>query len=609
MSSIPIPELKSIVEADSPDARVIADKSLVQVIEPRGLYAVTAEAADRNDAQSWLNETGSTTNYHTAVRKILDYRKTNPLFEQYCFRRLTRLAVTDGKVVVVRPKRMEGADGDEAMRRLRRWVTPPFDWFNQHVNTLPGKTGGVQELLRWYLDHLLTAGAVGYEVRFRSQNINGIVWRVPAEVVLYSGQMLGLSVEESNFTDEQWYLRRVSPRKLGEFQVRLRGWDQTDYTSRADWTPLFNVPGDEQFDEQMTSSYRGVRKLEYAEGSTDKYPVPPYQCLFQTLFMMDLLTKDDVATLKQNQQVLTVWTFDLPMMRDLGINWADSLDESSNTVKGAMTVFREARESLLTAGGQSQREVALPNYIKRDVMYPSLELLTKFEKAVPLERTVRMMAGLIFDEDGQYLKEESAQRLEADYLFLRDGTCEPFIQRIYDLIVAENRRWFAMMNGFDRLRDPDLADPFEYRTSRAKNRMPRSGDSVDAWLRYQDRQKRLRLEQEIASVEVRFQMRVSSAKLDGRLEALRRGAERGLNTVETFHEAASLDPDDERDRMRVQRLELRVEPPVGEDLFAAPQTYTQGATGPAGTTVTEQAVSPGRPDGSVGETDEDGEPA
>lgn len=562
----------------------------------RDVTLLKAGTVDKDRERSYHRKPATTTytTYHNQVGVISSYRKINNQFDHQLFRRVIELCITPGKVAVQQPRKTASGEAFEAFKRT---VEPPFQWFNTKVNQhLKGKLGGVMELAGWVLEHLLEGGLCGYDLRMKTVDINGVKWRVPYQVQVFSGQQLGCDKEESTFESEQWYVRVGDPEKQSEGSFRLGAWDTTDYSDRSQWEPLVDTPD--------LGYYRDVVKFHYAEGSTDKYPRPPYLPLLDDLLETEMLRRDDLANLAYRQRSTVIWNFDFKLMKELGIPWKDIQMPDGTKKKGAMTYFSEMRSSFLSSDSASIRDMSLPNFITFTEVSPGLDLLTAHQKYRHAENNVNLAAGLIFDNEGRLIEPESPEQKEAQFFYIRDVVLEPFIQHIYDIIIAENRKWFGVLNGVPRT--SRFYDPFTF-MSPAALRKKQPADTLASRTKYNERLLQLRLDGDIEDVVVHFEFVPSSARKDRRLQELSRVAERGGVSWETFQEAAGLDPSLERSRKARQLAQDWVDTPNGkQSTWTAPATYNQMAAKADGSYVeTKQARSPGRPAGVTESTGSD----
>lgn len=539
---------------------------------------------DRGRSYNKKPSTSTYSRYQDRVSVLASYRKINPLFERLLFQVPKRLAVTPGKAVLKYPNSVtDDAEYDQIQDR----VLHPFKWFNAHVNEhLVGKLGGTEELTGWLLDHLLEGGACGYQVAFSTVKINGVSWRVPKEVRTFSGRQMGVDETLSEFSDEAWYLKVGEPTmKWYSGMVKIAGYDQTDYSDASMWMPLTDRPD--------LGLYRGVVKLDHPSGSVEKYPTPPYFSLADALLGCEMLTRDDLSTLAYCQRVTTIWKFDVTLMREAMVPWKDTKDSGGNTVSGALSVFRAARENLLANQTGGPRDLMIPSYISHEEVQPGLALLQNDKKSRQFLRMIEAAAGIMFDENGLILKEEGQEQREIDFLFLRERIIERFFTKIYQMIIAENRQYFGQLNGVAGW------DPFVLAIPSRRGR-PAIPTSVDKAQRNRRKEIERMLDGEGEELRIIFQLVPSSARRNDRFTSIATATVRGLLPVESFQEAGGWDPDEERAKMERQQREDFVTWPADKvSLWTPTPTMTQTAITPAGTmkTVAHQQ-SPGRPVGT-----------
>ena len=525
--------------------------------------------------------------YHARLRIVQTYRAGVPRFNELCFRDPVRAAVTPGKVVVQRPS---GLSDDDEFDLLQRRLEIPFAEFNARCNrSLEGRRGGVMELCESIADHLLEGGLCGYAVSFEDRRIGGLTWRMPKDVQLYGGGVMATSslIEMnpwSQFTADtgpaEWYAH------LGPLTV----FDGTQ--------PLVVDPKDTRLwyhlaDNPASGLYAGVWSVEHPIGSLSNYPTPPYASLFDQLLALDLLTKDDLSTMAFNQRHVVLWKFDFEAMQKAGHAWNDVTQPDGTVKLGAVSIFRDRRQQMITQQTGSVAENFLPGYITYEEHRPGLELLQAIKKYQPFEANLDAVAGLFYDPSGLFMKEESTERIAVDFHWLREQVLEVCIQRIYDAIVSENKRWFGVLNG-----TPGF-DPFHWESSawRRRNQVAKTvGDAQ----RRREREVKLLLDGAISDIGVQFEFVPSPNSRDQRAQLLSNGALRGLNSIASYHEALGMDPDLERRRMRVQRTsDVMPVDSTTEPLWMGPISFVQKTTGGGGADqTTGSVVSPGRTPGT-----------
>ena len=203
---------------------------------------------------------------------------------------------------------------------------------------------------------------------------------------------------------------------------------------------------------------------------------------------------------------------------------------------------------------------------------------------------IELAAGIMRDDDGRLLMPESGERKMANFHYNRESVLEPAVQKMFDIVVAENRKWWRALGHEE--------DPFIYRSKKARRRKPRN-KTLSEMAKAEMKARQDWLDGEIQEVEVLFEFVPSASQSDARLAQVGAWAEKGLLTTETFHEVAGIDPDLERTRMMRQATEDRVPIEMETRSLWSDEPFSQLAKSDGATKVTENQTSPGRPKDSA----------
>jgi hypothetical protein len=560
--------------------------------------------AERHRAAARLSPVEAYFDYHSQLRPVIIHRRLNGEFDRLLFQDLIRTAVTPGKPIVERSPAMT----DEEYEAVSGQLEAPFNWYHQHVNEgLTGKRGGACEVGEWAVEHALEGGLVGFACTFETRRIAGVNWRVPVEFQVYGGMHLVCDQPKSEFADERWYVKLHQ-----DFNFAM----QPSYEDTNRFCQLRSAP--------EANFYADVHKLNWASGSGSIYPMPPYFALLDDLLIPEMIKRDNLATLATNARIFRLWTFDTAMMDQLGLAWDDDVDENGEPITGEVSRFQRERQRILEAGPSDDVEMVVLNVVSCTTIQSSIDVLEKsLAMFQPYHEALQLVSGLLWTPEGRPLEAATALKQAGDAQWIRSSVVQPLNQKVYDWIIAENRRWFGSING---LGGRYSYDPFAWQSGKlAKrgralvSRDERLGVPVQEMLekRVADELK-LRLAGHDMLLGVTHEL-LPTAVHDVEFVAQVRGAcESGGLPWASYHEVIGADHAAvERTMRRQVERETYIDPASGEvrPLWAAPATFSQTVERPGrgadaenrGSTTHDSQLSKGRPAGQPTNPDlEDG---
>lgn len=504
--------------------------------------------------------------YKKQCEVIEKYRLLVPEFESQLFAQPRALVVTAPKAVPVRPQRM----APEEFERRKRHIAPPFEWLNQRVNDQQsGCLGGIQEVLIGVVDRLLSTGLCGWWMGFETVNERGVYLRAPRQLLTYSGLQCQLDTSAQDGV-ERWAVK---------------------------------VPGGERplRDDPEAGSYAGVIKYDHPVGAVMPYPTPPYFSLLDALLAIEVQQRGDLAGLTQNERTVAFWKFDFEKMREADLEWDDTFDNEGNVVKGAMSIWQEAREAARGGLLNGTREYMLPSYIEYQEVHPELDLIKAVNRYLPHTVRIALFGGARFAPDGSYLKEESEEAREVMFQHLREHILERFLQRLYDAVVAENVTWMGKLNGLPEWNPFLYVDETLGRQLR-RRRPPQSGERASA--QKLERAEAI-LEGLVEPIRVRARLSPAIARRNSRLSEVLAMARQGVISPTSAQEQAGFDPDLEAERMQEFWSVLVDLTPGKTPLFSPGPSYTQAAVTDNKAQQTSGRLTPGRTPGTTDEAPEE----
>lgn len=472
------------------------------------------------------------------IARIQSCKFTDAEFFFLCFHRWRTLALTELQVVVERPS-FVAEDYFYAQEEKR--LQAPFHWMLRNLNMERlGKPPGMLPFLDWTLDSLLETGIAGWEFIYGPVDIHGNLLLLPTEGIVYSGH--AMNNQDYTWNSEEWEVVQVDGTKM-----RFLG-------------------------EKEPYHYRDVIKTLWRPGMRE--PRPPHTPLLRDLRIREELQARDLITLAKMGEDIEIWEIDLGRVREFNIPYEDVKDEEGNVVKkGIRRLLQEALESM--ADRRGMKRFIVPDVFRQRREEVDTRTLLASEKYNESRRRLYQSAGILFDETGRLLEEESLRTMEGQLFYLRDLILEPHLYRLCVDIVRQNPYYFKVYpEGYHEAR-AELAEVEKGLRSR------KPGTNYAELKRRKEELHRmiedLEAKAQVASIHLQF------APLAINPDTVRRivfeGQRLGSISTQTLHEVLGLPHEVERDRLlREKKHDLIERPPVDlMSIYEAPTTYKQVA--------------------------------
>lgn len=566
--------------AAGPNSVVVADRN-------ESMYCVftveqgraTADASHRNSERNRAQQLRTVyEQYRTVgqqVELIQDYRARIPEFERQLFIDPIRGLLTQCKAELERPA-SDKLD-DEEFERLRRRLLPPFHYFNTRVNEerQDGSIAGSTAVAEALLTHWFEGGIVGHRMSVATRAINGVLWRVPKSFLTFGARELEYDAKESTPQAERWYRRQGSPKI---------GWDGKITTARL---PLWDRPND--------GVYAGVIKPGHPVGSKEAWPRPPFLAALDSCLILEMHRRGELHSLTSMDRTIVLWTIDMERIKQAGLQLADSTDADGNTIPGVASDLKTARDNRRENPGMAMIEYVVGDYLKPVEFTPGKDFLGIAQRTLGAEVALALFAGLRFDPEGNFIQSETERNESIHFDHWRENVIEPVIQQeAYDVLLAENRRWWATSNG---LSNDDL-DPFVWRSDYAKQKLRGTPRTTRGWQERRRLEAELRLDGEICDLRMLARLTPSGNRPNSRLETLVQFARMGYIGPRTCQESIGADPVLERADLYRMHNDLLTIQEGKKSVFSPPPSNVQVSTSNGETSTSSSRQSPGRVTGT-----------
>lgn len=563
-------------QAAGPRSVVISDKD-------ESVYCVfttetTSEASgrsfrsdERNRAQQLRTVYEQYTSQQKQVQLVQDYRARIPEFERQMFIDPIRGLLTQCKAELERPTSTTMTDNDYELMRNR--LVAPFDYFNKRVNeerqdgSIAGSTAVIEGLLtNWH-----EGGISGHRMSVASREINGVMWRVPISFLTFGATELHYDEKESTGSIQRWY-RRQQSKGFGSKNADIPLWDQPEQ-----------------------GIYAGVSKPGHQVGNEEAWPRVPFLAALDACLTLEMHTRAELHSLTSMDRTIVLWTIDMEKVQAAGLTMEDRTDANGNTIPGVASALRAARDARRAKPGMSMIEYTVGDYIKPVEFTPGHKFLEIANRSLGAEIRVALFAGLRFDPDGKFIESETWRNEAIHYDHWRENVIEPFIQQeVYDPILLENRRWFAIQNNIEPLSE---FNPFVWVSPAAKQKLRNPPKSLKGSRKRQELVTQLRLDGEITNLRMLIRMTPSGNRPDSRLQHLINLGRMGYIGPRTLQEAVGADPVLERaDLFRMHNDLIQIQNGM-KSVFSPPPSNVQVSTTEDGTETKSTRQSTGRPVG------------
>lgn len=404
------------------------------------LFASTWESptSDMGRSITTRGTLSSATSYRGIIRDIRKYKHSDPEFYFLCFRRIIDLLTTPIKVVI---------DNEGVGEEVEPFFRKPFNWLSSNLNLWKkGMAVGLDPFIEWTVDALLETGMAGWEFRWDTVPVEGFgSVRLPVEGLVYSGHSLDLVKE---------------------------GWDEEWEVFKEDSTEPFLRDG---------GRYQDLLRINWRPGQG--YPYPFYSTLRDILRLRDDLLKEELNTIAAMNARERIWVVKMDMLKELDLSYSDLLkDDGSLYKKGITTIIKESVLQQYDSK-HGYKEIILPNIVEIVEQQPDTTALLDKNKYNESRRKMFNAVGIIFDENGRLLEEESIRTLKGYLDGMRERVIEPALYRLCMEIVDRNRGLFTLRpKEFMQMRDQvnDL-------NTRLRSRKPSEAEARVRWKEERDK--------------------------------------------------------------------------------------------------------------------------